>query len=101
MNFNVSPYILYLVTFAASLLISFYSVRKIMFITKSRSIYDKPDKIRKIHGDGIPSLGGIGIFTGYLVSAAFFMYMKSWNYIIASSVVLFFTGIYDDLVNRS
>ncbi len=99
MNFNVNPYILYLVTFAASLLISFYAVRKILFITTRRKIYDVPDKIRKIHGAGIPSLGGIGIFVGYLVAAAFFMYMKNWNYILASSVILFFTGIYDDLVN--
>lgn len=99
MNLNVDPYILYFITFTASLLISLYAVRKILFITTRRKIYDIPDKIRKIHGDGIPSLGGIGIFAGYLVAAAFFMYMKNWNYIIASSVILFFTGIYDDLVN--
>ncbi len=99
MNFDLSPYLLYLASFAASLLISVYSVKKILFITTRRKIYDIPDKIRKIHGDGIPSLGGIGIFTGYLVAAAFFMYQKNWNFAIASSMILFFTGIYDDLAN--
>ncbi len=64
-------------------------------------IYDVPDKIRKIHGAGIPSLGGIGIFTGYLIIAVFFwpghyFFMPA---IISSSVLLVFTGIYDDLVN--
>ena len=60
-----------------------------------------PDDTRKIHGAQIPSLGGVGVFTGYMVAAAFFMHMSpiSWNYVIASSVILFFTGIYDDLMN--
>ncbi len=78
-----------------------YAVKKIIFITRHKQLYDVPDNVRKIHGGQIPSLGGIGIFAGYMVAAAFFMYMnlRGWNYIIASSVILFFTGIYDDIMN--
>jgi UDP-GlcNAc:undecaprenyl-phosphate/decaprenyl-phosphate GlcNAc-1-phosphate transferase len=101
MTADINPYLLYCATFAVSLAISAYSVRKVLFITTRRKIYDMPDDVRKIHGTGIPSLGGIGIFTGYIVAAAFFMFSQGWNLIIASSVILFFTGIYDDLMNMS
>lgn len=77
---------------------SMYSVKKIIFITRHRKIYDIPDNIRKIHGANIPSLGGIGIFIGYIVAASFFIF-PGWFYVVASSVILFFTGIYDDIMN--
>ncbi len=94
-------YLIYLAGFIASAVISAYAVQKIIFITRNRKIYDIPDDIRKIHGAEIPSLGGIGIFTGYIIVAAFFwprvhFYMP---YLLASTVILFFTGIYDDLMN--
>jgi len=94
-------YILYLAGVVVSAAISIYAVQKIIFITRNRKIYDVPDDTRKIHGAEIPSLGGIGIFIGYVVVAAFFwprlqFYMP---YVVASTVILFFTGIYDDLMN--
>ena len=94
-------YISFLLAVLLSAAISIYTIRKIMFITRERKIYDMPDDIRKIHGVGIPTLGGIGIFIGYIITAAFFWprghyFMPS---ILASSVILFFTGIYDDIMN--
>lgn len=94
----IPEYILYPAALIVSALISVYAVRKIIFITDRRKIYDVPDNIRKIHGDRIPSLGGIGIFTGYIITSAFFMYLE-WYYVVAASVILFFTGIYDDIMN--
>ncbi len=68
---------------------------------RRRKIFDIPDNTRKIHGDQIPSLGGIGIYIGYIVVATFFMYLGTvpWYYVIASTTLLFFTGVYDDLMN--
>ena len=84
-----------------SALISMYAVRKIIFITQKRKIFDLPDDTRKIHGVQIPSLGGIGVFTGYVVVAVFFWPREHFYmpFILASSVILFFTGVYDDLMN--
>lgn len=98
---SIPPYLLYLAAMIGAAVISSYAVKKIIFITRLRKIYDLPDDTRKIHGAQIPSLGGIGIFIGYMVAAAFFMLTSQigWNYIIASSVILFFTGVYDDLMN--
>ncbi len=99
---GVTPYILYLVAVTVSFAVSVYTVRKVLFITTKRKIYDIPDDTRKIHGPGIPSLGGIGIFTGYMLGGAWFMYYVNnmdWHFVIASSIILFFTGVYDDLMN--
>ncbi len=91
--------------FPAAILIAFiisvYSVRKIIFITRKRKLYDVPDNVRKIHGQEIPSLGGVGIFTGFMATALFFAGngLQGWPYLIISCVVLFFTGVYDDIMN--
>ncbi len=92
---------IYYLSIVVSALISIYSVRKIIFIALKRKIFDIPDNIRKIHGEQIPSLGGIGVFIGYMATVLFFapFGFKVLNYIIISSVILFFTGIYDDIMN--
>jgi UDP-N-acetylmuramyl pentapeptide phosphotransferase/UDP-N-acetylglucosamine-1-phosphate transferase len=81
--------------------ISIYAIRKIIFIARTRKIYDIPDDTRKIHGAQIPTLGGIGIFIGYIITAAFFWPRNHFfmPFVLASSVILFFTGIYDDIMN--
>ncbi len=94
----IPAYLLYPVTIIVSALISLYAVRKIIFITRHRNLFDKPDNVRKKHGGQIPSLGGIGVFVGYMVTAAFFM-EHQWYFVMAASVILFFTGIYDDIMN--
>lgn len=95
---DMPTYLLYSATVLLSAVISMYAVKKIIFITRHKGLFDIPDNIRKIHGAEIPSLGGIGIFVGYMVIAAFFIDMHAYP-IIAASVLLFFTGIYDDIMN--
>ena len=94
-------YVKYLGAIVLSAVISAYSVKKIIFIARNHKIYDVPDDTRKIHGAEIPTLGGIGIFIGYVIVAAFFWPTNHFfmPYMLASSAVLFFTGIYDDLMN--
>lgn len=98
---QLPTYILYIAVLVLSAAISIYAIRKIIFITRHRKIYDMPDDIRKIHGTAIPTLGGIGIFIGYIIMAAFCWPHAHYfmPYILASSVILFFTGIYDDIMN--
>jgi UDP-N-acetylmuramyl pentapeptide phosphotransferase/UDP-N-acetylglucosamine-1-phosphate transferase len=98
MTTPLPPYLLYLAAVVISVVISLYAVRKIIFITRSRKIFDIPDNVRKFHGDQIATLGGIGIFAGYMVASSFFMYLD-WFYVVAASVILFFTGVYDDIMN--
>lgn len=98
---SLPPYILYIAAIICAAAISLYAVKKILFIARERKIYDIPDNIRKIHGEEIPSLGGIGVFVGYIATIPFFITQAGmdWVVIITSTVILFFTGIYDDLMN--
>ncbi len=97
---SLPQYVLYILAVVVSAIVSLYSVKKILFIARKRKIYDIPDNIRKIHGEEIPSLGGIGVFIGYMATIPLFVVSGAgWNYIIISTVILFFTGIYDDLMN--
>jgi UDP-GlcNAc:undecaprenyl-phosphate GlcNAc-1-phosphate transferase len=99
---SLPPYILYIASVIVSAVVSMYAVKKLIFIARKRKIYDIPDNIRKIHGAEIPSLGGIGVFIGYMATIPLFIASGAgpgWNYIIVSTVILFFTGIYDDLMN--
>jgi len=92
------PYIVYLLAFVVSAAVSAYAVKKVIFITRKRRIFDIPDNIRKIHGEEIPSLGGIGVFVGFVATSALFA-PQLWNYLFISCTILFFTGIYDDVAN--
>jgi len=106
------PYILYLLTFVCALFTSLVSIPRIIYVTKRKKLYDKPDGERKLHLNTIPNLGGIGIFFSYITITSLFISIADkgnpglhisdyWNYIIASSIVLFLTGINDDLVSLS
>lgn len=96
-----TPEIVYVGDAALAGIISMYSVKKIIFTTRNRKIYDTPDDTRKIHGAEIPTLGGIGIFIGYMLLACIFWPRQQpfMPYVLASTIILFFTGIYDDLMN--
>ncbi len=98
---TLPDYILYILAVVVSAVVSLYAVKKIIFIARKRKIYDIPDNIRKIHGEEIPSLGGIGVFIGYIATIPYFIQHAGigWEVIITSTVILFFTGIYDDLMN--
>src|SRR5690606_17938029 len=56
---------------------------------------------RKIHQLPIPSLGGLGIFAGMLISCMVFVPLNvspELQYFFAASIVIFFLGIKDDIL---
>ncbi len=58
---------------------------------------DRPDE-RKVHKDPVPRLGGIAIFMAFLFSVLVFVDMTcEVRGILAGSLVIFFTGLIDDL----
>ena len=89
-----------LLAFASSLLVTWYYIPKVIHIVRHRHLEDNPGK-HKIHKNNIPTLGGIGIFAGFLVGYLLGIdgYMPGISYFTAAAVMLFFVGIKDDLVN--
>lgn len=101
---QLPPHLIYLLTFISALIISLVSIPQIMLISAKKRLFDLPDNDRKIHLRVVPNLGGIGIFFAFITTCSLFLNHDSfsnWNYIIASSLILFLTGIMDDLVSLS
>ena len=89
-----------LLAFSSALLITWYYIPRVIRIVRHRHLEDTPGK-HKIHKNNVPTLGGIGIFAGFLVGYLLGIdgYMPGLSYFTAAAVMLFFVGIKDDLIN--
>ncbi|GEO09911.1 MraY family glycosyltransferase [Segetibacter aerophilus] len=64
-------------------------------------MYDEPDNVRKLHIKPIPSLGGLGIFIGFIFCLLFGVNLSNapeFQYYFASFLILFFIGLKDDIL---
>ena len=83
-----------------SFFIAYTAIPVVIKIAKAKKLFDIPCE-RKIHKDPIASLGGIGIFIGLIFSICIFIPFTQapWiQYFIASSLIIFFLGLKDDLI---
>lgn len=88
-----------LVVILTAFAISLFSIPIIINIARSKNIYDKPNG-RTSHNENTPTLGGIALFAGIIISLLVFGNIGSsaeLNYLIASLALIFFIGITDDI----
>ena len=57
-----------LLTASVSFIISFLAIPVVLQIAEMKKLYDVPDE-RKVHAHAVTSLGGVGIFGGFLLAA--------------------------------
>ncbi len=88
-----------LFAFISAMALTWYFIPRIIRIVNERNLSDKPGR-HKIHKKSIPTLGGIGIFAGFIFG--FLMGVNNFipgaTYVTASATVLFFVGVMDDLL---
>ena len=82
-----------------SFIITFAAIPAIMRVAELKKLYDIPND-RKIHTYPISSLGGVGIFAGFILGV---LIVPSYavaeiQYMVAAFLVIFFLGIKDDIV---
>lgn len=90
-----------LAAFLSSLLISFIAIPSIIKAAELKNLFDKPGT-RASHEKDIPTLGGIAIFAGFALSLNFwgdFSNLPEIQYILCATMLMFFTGLKDDLVH--
>lgn len=90
-----------LLCIAIAFSITYLSIPVIIFVAKSKKLYDVPDA-RKIHDSPIPSLGGLGIFAGFVMSCLTiipFADAADFQYFFAAFFVIFFLGLKDDILD--
>lgn len=97
---NLSQEMLFILGLSLSFLITYLSIPTLVKVAKAKNLYDVPG-LRKSHKNSTPTLGGVAIFAGTLISASIFTNsanLHDFKYIIAAITIIFFIGIKDDIL---
>ena len=89
-----------LLSLAISFSITFLAIPVIIRVAESKKLFDVPDQ-RKIHQAQIPSLGGLGIFAGFLIACLLCTRLSiapEFQYYFAAALIMFFFGLKDDIL---
>jgi UDP-N-acetylmuramyl pentapeptide phosphotransferase/UDP-N-acetylglucosamine-1-phosphate transferase len=89
-----------LLTGCASFVIAILAIPAIIRVAKAKKLFDMPDA-RKLHSQPIPSLGGVGIFLGFILASSLAVSTQQnpeFQYFFAASVIIFFLGLKDDIL---
>ncbi len=89
-----------LYSFFTAGIISWISIKPLLYLANEFNFYDNPDDYRKIHDRKIPTLGGIAIFLGWLISISLwieFVKCPEIQFLITGVIILAFLGIKDDI----
>ncbi len=89
-----------LMSVSLSFAITFLAIPVIIKVSEEKMLFDVPDA-RKIHVTPIPSLGGLGIFAGFVITCLLtipFFNAPEFQFFIAAALVIFFLGIKDDIL---
>ena len=92
-----------LLTASVAFVICFLSIPVVLQIADQKKLFDIPDE-RKVHTHAIASLGGVGIFGGFILASLLSIpsvpgqSYQVFLYFFAAAVVIFFLGLKDDLI---
>src|SRR5215469_4259652 len=89
-----------LLTIAISFSVTFLAIPAVINVAEMKKLFDMPDA-RKVHFTPITPLGGIGIFAGFIFGSLLTLHFGQFTdlqYFIASSFVIFFLGLKDDIL---
>ena len=81
-------------------IITFFSIPVIIEVAKDKKLFDEPCE-RKVHKAVIPTLGGLGIFAGFVIAILMGVPTSStsvFQYFMAAFMIIFFMGIKDDIL---
>jgi UDP-N-acetylmuramyl pentapeptide phosphotransferase/UDP-N-acetylglucosamine-1-phosphate transferase len=88
------------ISFIAALIIGFISIPKVVKIAIKKDLVAKPNH-RTSHTGRIPNVGGISIFISFILAFLFasnFSLDNKMQFLIFTVLILFFVGLYDDIM---
>jgi UDP-N-acetylmuramyl pentapeptide phosphotransferase/UDP-N-acetylglucosamine-1-phosphate transferase len=92
-----------LIASVLSFVVTYFAIPVLIKVAELKHLYDEPDE-RKSHKSNIPTLGGIGFFSGFVMAAAVCVpsFANSpFQYMIAAFFVIFMVGLKDDIIGLS
>lgn len=87
-------------TGSVAFIISFFALPAIIKIADAKRLFDIPDS-RKIHRKPIASLGGVGMFVGFILADLLLIsnnLLPQLQYFLAATIITFFLGLKDDIL---
>lgn len=103
-----------ILVFLTSFIVVLYSTPALIKVAVLKRLIDSPSEERKIHKRSVPTIGGIIIYAGTLFAYALwynvedriyydkiFKSITEFKLIIATSLVLFFVGVKDDIIGTA
>ncbi|MEH6405728.1 MAG: MraY family glycosyltransferase [Leeuwenhoekiella sp.] len=99
----MTPLILIFLAFFSALVIGLITLPEIIRIILGKEVYDVPGG-RKLHVGRIPTMGGVAVVVGFMLSAFIWTPMDffgEYKYVLFALIVLAITGIRDDMVALS
>jgi len=96
----IKNYILLAIYFFFSFIATLVATPQTLKVFKGKKLFDNPGG-RKLHKNKTPSMGGVGIFFGFILLAVTVVmdsYFRGVNYLWCSMLLLFFMGLRDDLI---
>ncbi|MBE0649563.1 MAG: undecaprenyl/decaprenyl-phosphate alpha-N-acetylglucosaminyl 1-phosphate transferase [Bacteroidales bacterium] len=85
--------------FFVAFIITYTSIPSILDVARLKNLYDVPNG-RTSHHKTTPTLGGIAIFAGFIISSMIFLDIPKipyFQFAMASAVIIFFLGLKDDI----
>jgi UDP-GlcNAc:undecaprenyl-phosphate GlcNAc-1-phosphate transferase len=90
-----------ILTFCWAFFVALFAIPSIIQVAHTKQILDIPSN-RRLHITDTPRLGGLAIFAGFISSLMLFGQInQSIQKLIASTIVIFFIGLKDDMVSVS
>ena len=90
-----------ILSFLTSLLVVIFGIPSVITVAKQKGLFDKPDH-RKLHVNKVPRLGGLAIIAGFSIAVSIWgiptEIASRLQYLQAALIVLFFSGLKDDIV---
>ena len=103
-----------ILVFLTSFVVVLYSTPALIKVAVLKRLIDTPSEERKIHKRSIPTIGGIIIYAGTIFAYTLWYNIEDMKYydkifqsvtefklIIATSLILFFVGVKDDIVGTA
>lgn len=94
-------YFLTAFAFALAFAITVVAIPAVIKVAELKHLFDEPDQDRKKHIRKTPTLGGIAIFAGLIISFSLlkdFQRLLDVKYLVPALIVIFFAGIKDDIL---
>jgi len=92
-----------ILSFITAFMLTYLAIPSIINVARLKNLNDEPGD-RTSHTSSVPTLGGLGIFAGFIFSVTFwtpFVVFGELQYILCAIVIIFLIGAKDDIVPMS